>query len=82
MNAVKSYLNTWYAVSPWTYRVCFFALGYSVVSLFLAQEEIIMFDILIAKLDKKYAESPWLFRIFFFMLGYVLTDLVVKATRK
>nr|DAS57532.1 MAG TPA: hypothetical protein [Caudoviricetes sp.] len=36
MNAVKSYLNLWYEVSPWTYRITFFALGYSVVSLFIA----------------------------------------------
>lgn len=36
MKAVKSYLNTWYVVSPWTYRITFFALGYSVVSLFIA----------------------------------------------
>lgn len=81
MNAVKSYLNTWFEVSPWSYRIAFFALGYSLVSLFIAQEELIMDKILVA-LDKKYQEQPWLFRIFFFMLGYVLTDLVVKATRK
>ena len=81
MNSVKNYLNVWFEVSPWSYRIAFFALGYSIISLFIAQEEITM-DKLIAKLDKKYNESPWLFRIFFFMLGYVLTDLVVKATRK
>lgn len=35
MNAVKSYLNTWYQASPWSYRLFFFAVGYSVVSLFV-----------------------------------------------
>ena len=81
MNSVKNYLNVWFEVSPWSYRIAFFALGYSIVSLFIAQEELIMDKILVA-LDKKYQEQPWLFRIFFFLLGYVLTDLVVKATRK
>ena len=81
MNSVKNYLNIWFEVSPWSYRIAFFALGYSIVSLFIAQEELIMDKILVA-LDKKYQEQPWLFRIFFFLLGYVLTDLVVKATRK
>lgn len=81
MNSVKNYLNVWFEVSSWSYRIAFFALGYSIVSLFIAQEEITM-DKLIVKLDKFYAEQPWLFRAFFFMLGYVLTDLVVKATRK
>lgn len=36
MSTVKNYLNLWYEVSPWTYRITFFALGYSVVSLFIA----------------------------------------------
>ena len=36
MNAVKNYLNIWFEVSPWSYRIAFFALGYSVVSLFIA----------------------------------------------
>lgn len=81
MNSVKNYLNVWFEVSPWSYRIAFFALGYSIVSLFIVQEEITM-DKLIVKLDKFYAEQPWLFRAFLFMLGYVLTDLVVKATRK
>lgn len=80
LKSISNYMNVWYQVSPWTYRICFFALGYSIVSLFI-QEEITM-DKLIVKLDKFYAEQPWLFRAFFFMLGYVLTDLVVKATRK
>lgn len=81
MSTIKSYLNVWFEVSPWSYRIAFFALGYSIVSLFIAQEEITM-DKLIVKLDKFYAEQPWLFRAFFFLLGYVLTDLVVKATKK
>lgn len=80
MNSVKNYLNVWYSVSPWSYRIAFFALGYSLVSLFI-QEEITM-DKLIAKLDKAYAQNPWAYRVFFFLLGYVATDLVVKATRK
>ena len=36
MSAIKSYLNLWYQVSPWSYRIAFFALGYSLASLFIA----------------------------------------------
>lgn len=36
MSTIKSYLNTWFEVSPWSYRMAFFALGYSLVSLFVA----------------------------------------------
>lgn len=36
MSAIKNYLNLWYQVSPWSYRIAFFALGYSLVSLFIA----------------------------------------------
>ena len=35
MNSVKNYLNVWFEVSPWTYRICFFALGYAIVSMFI-----------------------------------------------
>lgn len=38
MSTIKSYLNTWFEVSPWSYRIAFFALGYSIVSSFVAQE--------------------------------------------
>ena len=82
MSTIKNYLNTWYSVSPWSYRIAFFALGYSVVSLFIAQEDFIMLDNLFTSLDKFYQERPWYFRIMFFALGYMITDLVAKATRK
>lgn len=36
MNSVKNYLNVWFEVSPWSYRIAFFALGYYIVSLFIA----------------------------------------------
>lgn len=36
LKSISNYMNVWYQVSPWTYRICFFALGYSVVSLFIA----------------------------------------------
>lgn len=32
MSKVANYLNLWYQVSPWSYRICFFALGYAVVN--------------------------------------------------
>ena len=81
MSTVKNYLNIWYQVSPWTYRICFFALGYSIVSLFIAQEEITM-DKLIVSLEKFYQERPWYFRIMFLALGYMITDLANRALRK
>lgn len=81
MNSIKNYMNVWFEVSPWTYRVFFFAVGYSIVSLFIAQEEITM-DKFLVTLDKKYAESPWLFRAFFLLLGYVVTDLAIKINKK
>lgn len=36
MSTVKNYLNVWYSVSPWSYRIAFFALGYSLVSLIIS----------------------------------------------
>ena len=36
MNSIKNYMNVWFEVSPWTYRAFFFAVGYSIVSLFVA----------------------------------------------
>ena len=81
MSTIKNYLNIWFEVSPWSYRIAFFALGYSIVSLFIAQEEITM-DKLIVSLEKFYQERPWYFRIMFLALGYMITDLVVKATKK
>lgn len=33
MSTVKSYLNIWYQVSPWSYRIAFFALGYMITDL-------------------------------------------------
>lgn len=82
MSTIKNYLNIWFEVSPWSYRVAFFALGYSIVSLFVAQEDIIMLDNLFTSLDKFYQERPWYFRIMFFALGYMITDLVNRALRK
>ena len=81
MSELKSYLNIWFEVSPWSYRIAFFALGYSIVSLFIAQEEITM-DKLIVSLEKFYQERPWCFRIMFLALGYMITDLANKATKK
>ena len=81
MSTVKSYLNIWYQVSPWSYRIAFFALGYSLVSLFIAQEETTM-DKLIVSLEKFYQERPWYFRIMFLALGYMITDLANRALRK
>lgn len=82
MSTIKSYMNVWFEASPWSYRLFFFAVGYSIVSLFVAQEDIIMLDNLFTSLDKFYKERPWYFRIMFLALGYMFTDLVVKATRK
>ena len=81
MSTIKNYLNIWFEVSPWSYRIAFFALGYSIVSLFIAQEEITM-DKLIVSLEKFYQERPWYFRIMFFALGYMITDLANRALRK
>ena len=81
MSAVKNYLNVWFEISPWSYRIAFFALGYSIVSLFIAQEEITM-DKLIVSLEKFYQERPWYFRIMFLALGYMITDLANRALRK
>ena len=39
MSTIKSYMNVWFEASPWSYRLFFFAVGYSVVSLFIAQED-------------------------------------------
>ena len=39
MSTIKNYLNIWFEVSPWSYRVAFFALGYSLVSLILSKKE-------------------------------------------
>lgn len=81
MSTIKNYLNIWFEVSPWSYRIAFFALGYSIVSLFIAQEEITM-DKLIVSLEKFYQERPWYFRIMFFALGYMITDLANRALKK
>lgn len=82
MNSVKNYLNVQFEVSPWSYRIAFFALGYSLVSLFVAQEDIIMLQIITNYLDKFYAERPLVFRAFFFLLGFFITSLVMMSKKK
>lgn len=82
MSTIKNYLNIWFEVSPWSYRVAFFALGYSLVSLFIAQEDIIMLEIITNYLDKFYSERPFVFRAFFFLLGFFITSLVMMSKKK